>query len=1231
MGGGGGAGESNNNAGTSGAPGGGIVLVLGNSIDGAGTGTIIADGATAQTTLTGPGLSGNDAPGGGGGGGTVVLAAPTVTSLAISAQGGGGGLQNITIPPEAEGPGGGGGGGFIAVPAGYPVTTPPGGAGGTSNSSGVTKFPTNGATYGATGQTAAIAVGSQAPMCIATDLALTMSDAAGSDTPGDSVTYTIVVTNNGPNPATGATVTDAFSGQFSSESWTCTGAACPAASGSGSLSAVLLTLAPGAQVTFTVTATVATDATGTLSNTATVAAPAGVVDPNPANNTATDSNGLTASADLAATLTNAPANVVVGTTYTYTIGVANNGPSDATTVAAQLSIPNGATFQSAVGAGWTCSFTAPDVNCTATTLSAGASAPITVTLTAPPAPPGSGSASVTVSAATGDPDLTNNSATDSITFQCGVDTDCPGGDWCSLGACTPQLANGTPMPVVSPINGQCTPGNGQRVCLSGVCDPNGNVCGINLGDGTCAATSQCNAGVCVTTGPNTGTCQQCGADTDCSAPTAVCDTTISTCVQCTTAEPAACTGVTPVCSALDTCVACDGDNGAGSANGCPIANPYCLSTGACTTCTSDAMCTTGTHVGPYCDVTTGACTTVCQTDAECGAGNWCNNISAVGVCQPLVANGQPVPGGTCTTTIGARACLSAVCDTTSDDCVQCTVGAAAACTGATPVCVTTGPNTDTCQQCGSNSDCGASTPVCDPTTNTCVQCTSGNTAACSGTTPVCSPTETCVACNGDNGTGATLPCPGADPYCASTGACILCTSDAMCTTGSHPGPYCDTSTGACTTTCQNDADCSAGHWCNNLSGPGVCQPKVANGQPVPGGTCTTIIGGRACLSTVCDTNDNECGYANGDGPCTGSNGATECRSTICAMTGPNAGLCVACTTSAQCSGATPACNTTTNTCVQCTTSATCPTQHPVCDSTSSTCVVCNGDLGSTATDPCSSASAPFCFLSGSSAGQCGKCTTNADCTGHSGPICDTTSGLCTTQCTEDSECLSSQWCNAPTGGQGVCVAKLANGTSLPSTPSNVATCSVTVGQRVCISGVCDTTTNQCGDALGHGPCTSSAQCITGICDPLTQLCTLPDAGVDGGVKSDASVKGDASTGKDAGTKKDGGLQKDATTSVDGAVVCHKDTDCSTDDYCGSSGVCTPKLPTGATCERESECQSGDCASGVCSTVVSSGNGLFCAVRESGSQGGGRDGGVFGLMLALAGVGRRRARRDRVSR
>jgi len=47
-----------------------------------------------------------------------------------------------------------------------------------------------------------------------------------------------------------------------------------------------------ATVTFTLSGTISPSATGTLSNTATVAAPAGVTDPNPANNAATDTDGL---------------------------------------------------------------------------------------------------------------------------------------------------------------------------------------------------------------------------------------------------------------------------------------------------------------------------------------------------------------------------------------------------------------------------------------------------------------------------------------------------------------------------------------------------------------------------------------------------------------------------------------------------------------------------------------------------------------------------------------------------------------------------------------------------------------------------------------------------------------------------------------------------------------------------------------------------------------------------
>jgi len=39
-------------------------------------------------------------------------------------------------------------------------------------------------------------------------------------------------------------------------------------------------------------------------------------------------------------------------------------------------------------------------------------------------------------------------------------------------------------------------------------------------------------------------------------------------------------------------------------------------------------------------------------------------------------------------------------------------------------------------------------------------------------------------------------------------------------------------------------------------------------NPTLNGTCTAAAGILVCVSAVCDTKDNECGYANGDGPCT---------------------------------------------------------------------------------------------------------------------------------------------------------------------------------------------------------------------------------------------------------------------------------------------------------------------------------------------------------------------------
>ena len=125
------------------------------------------------------------------------------------------------------------------------------------------------------------------------DLSITKTDGQASALPGQLITYTIVASNAGPNAVTGATVADTTPGTISAVAWTCVGAgggSC-AAGGSGNINETV-DLPPGGSVTFTLTGVIAPSATGTLSNTATVTAPAGVTDPNPGNNSATDTDTL---------------------------------------------------------------------------------------------------------------------------------------------------------------------------------------------------------------------------------------------------------------------------------------------------------------------------------------------------------------------------------------------------------------------------------------------------------------------------------------------------------------------------------------------------------------------------------------------------------------------------------------------------------------------------------------------------------------------------------------------------------------------------------------------------------------------------------------------------------------------------------------------------------------------------------------------------------------------------
>ena len=98
---------------------------------------------------------------------------------------------------------------------------------------------------------------------------------SGTATPDATITYTVVVTNNGPSDVTAATVTDTMPSDISSDNWsrTTNGGATGSGSdtGTGSISDTV-NMPSGSTITYSITATVSSSPAGsTLDNTAYVA------------------------------------------------------------------------------------------------------------------------------------------------------------------------------------------------------------------------------------------------------------------------------------------------------------------------------------------------------------------------------------------------------------------------------------------------------------------------------------------------------------------------------------------------------------------------------------------------------------------------------------------------------------------------------------------------------------------------------------------------------------------------------------------------------------------------------------------------------------------------------------------------------------------------------------------------------------------------------------------------
>ncbi|HEX9984262.1 MAG TPA: DUF11 domain-containing protein [Thermoanaerobaculia bacterium] len=237
------------------------------------------------------------------------------------------------------------------------------------------------------------------------DLAVTKSGPA-SATAGSNVTYTIGVSNSGPSTAATVTLTDAVPAGTTFVSFNqLTG---PVFACDNTVVCTIATLAPAATATFELVVSIPPSVTAPVVNTATISST--TPDAAPANNTATVTTAVGATADLVVTKSG-PASANAGTDITYTLSIANNGPSDATNVVLSDPIPAGTTFVSLsqlTGPTFACDNT---INCTIATLVAGASATFELTLHVNPDAAGPISNTATGSSSTADPTPANSSST----------------------------------------------------------------------------------------------------------------------------------------------------------------------------------------------------------------------------------------------------------------------------------------------------------------------------------------------------------------------------------------------------------------------------------------------------------------------------------------------------------------------------------------------------------------------------------------------------------------------------------------------------------------------------------------------------------------------------------------------------------------------------------------------------------------------------------------------------
>ncbi len=226
---------------------------------------------------------------------------------------------------------------------------------------------------------------------------------------GSQLAYTLTVRNLGPGTASNVLVKDALPANLTFQS----GPGCSVTS--GVLTCAILSIPAGQTYTFTATFGTANVGCNTqMINKATVSA--ATADPNQANNTSsavTTSVTCAPKADLSLTKT-AAQSVPRGTNLVYTLTARNNGPDVASSVMVYDALPSNLTVVSAPG----CTFTGPNISCSAGTMAAGASRTFSITAGTSAAACETVVNYAKVTSVTADPNTTNNNASASTLITC---------------------------------------------------------------------------------------------------------------------------------------------------------------------------------------------------------------------------------------------------------------------------------------------------------------------------------------------------------------------------------------------------------------------------------------------------------------------------------------------------------------------------------------------------------------------------------------------------------------------------------------------------------------------------------------------------------------------------------------------------------------------------------------------------------------------------------------------